>query len=360
MATNYTFQGWLGLDPDSVKGEMKWGDFTPKVWEEDDVDIQVTHCGVCASDLHTMSSGWGPISYPCCVGHEIVGKAVRVGNYVQHIKVGDRVGVGAQALSCLKPSCPECSSGLKQHCAGFVNTYAQPYPDGKGVSYGGYSDYNRTNANFVFKIPKGLASEIAAPMLCGGLTVYSPLKQYAAGPGKSVGIVGIGGLGHFGILFAKALGVDKVVAISRSSSKKEDALQMGADAFVATQEDDQWVNRNRRTLDLIICTVGNEDQPLGDYLWLLNTRGTLVQVGNPDGGNLPKVNAFPLIVQGAKISGSCIGSPAEANEMLQLAAEKNIKPWVISRPMTDANQTIVDMGAGKAKYRYVLVNEKHI
>jgi D-arabinose 1-dehydrogenase-like Zn-dependent alcohol dehydrogenase len=156
-----------------------------------------------------------------------------------------------------------------------------------------------------------------------------------------------------------------VVAISRSSSKKEDALQMGADAFVATQEDDQWVNRNRRTLDLIICTVGIEDQPLGDYLWLLNTRGTLVQVGfvtfpplslhassivlfamppspslpptlpvpltsehrNPDGGNLPKVNAFPLIVQGAKISGSCIGSPAEANEMLQLAAEKNIKPW---------------------------------
>lgn len=320
----------------------------------------------------------------CCVGHEIVGKAVRVGKNVQHIKVGDRVGVGAQALSCLKPTCPECSIGLQQHCGGFVNTYAQPYPEDKGISYGGYADYNRTNSNFVFKIPEGLASEAAAPMLCGGLTVYSPLKQYGVGPGKTVGIVGVGGLGHFGILFAKALGADKVVAISRSSSKKDDALRMGADDFVATKEDDQWVNKNRRTLDLIICTVGSEDQPLGDYLWLLKTRGTLVQVGyvtilldslpdptfaclcplisvhrNPDGGNLPRVNAFPLIVQGAKLSGSCIGSPAEAREMLQLAAEKGIQPWVQPRPLTDANQTIVDMSAGKAKYRYVLVNEKH-
>lgn len=208
-----------------------------------------------------------------------MGKAVRVGSNVTNIKVGDRVGVGAQALACLKSDCRECSIGMPQHCSGFINTYAQSYPDGKGVAYGGYSDYNRTNSNFVFKIPETLPSSHAAPMLCGGLTVWSPLKQYGAGPGKTVGIVGVGGLGHFGIMFAKALGADKVVAISRSSSKKEDALKMGADELIATGEDDQWVNKNRRSLDLIISTVGSENQPMGEYLWLLKTRGTLVQVG---------------------------------------------------------------------------------
>ncbi|KAI1139709.1 NADP-dependent alcohol dehydrogenase C [Hypoxylon sp. FL0543] len=352
------FEGWLGKSPDAVNGKMEWGEFEPKKWTEDDVDIEVSHCGICGSDLHMLRSGWVPTPYPCVVGHEIVGRAVRVGKNVKHVKVGDRVGVGAQARSCLQSSCPDCSSGNEPYCAnGVVNTYGSIYPNDEGKSYGGYADYNRTNGNFVFRIPDGLDSATAAPMLCGGITVYSPLRQYGCGPGKTVGIVGVGGLGHFGILFAKALGADRVVGISRKSDKREDVLKLGADEYIATDEDRDWAARHARTLDLIICTVSNDKMPLDGYLGLLKTKGTFIQVGIPDGGNLPPINAFTLIPNGIKVGGSAIGAPWEIKEMLQLAADKNIKPWIEERPLKDANKTIIDMAEGKARYRYVLVNE---
>ncbi|EPE02634.1 nadp-dependent alcohol dehydrogenase [Ophiostoma piceae UAMH 11346] len=360
MATDYEFYGWLGKGPDAANGKMEWSKFEPKTWTEDDVDIQVTHCGICGSDIHTLRSGWGATDYPCCVGHEIVGKAVRVGSNVKDIKVGDRVGVGAQGRSCLRPDCDYCSTGQENYCTrDRVDTYNGTYPNGEGKSYGGYSDYNRTNSKFVVKIPEGMLSEHAAPMLCGGVTVYAPLIHNGCGPGKSVGIVGVGGLGHFGILFAKALGADKVVGISRRNSKKADALKLGADAYIATADDENWATNNTRSLDLIISTVSNGDMPLQGYLSLLKPGGTFIQVGVPDGGNLPVINAFMLIGNGVKIGGSLIGSPGEIAEMLQLAVDKNITPWVETRPLTDANQAIVDMEEGKARYRYVLVNEKH-
>ncbi|KAM3070460.1 hypothetical protein ACMFMG_010283 [Clarireedia jacksonii] len=210
------------------------------------------------------------------------------------------------------------------------------------------------------KIPEKLDSANAAPMLCGGLTVFSTLKQYECGPGKTVGVVGVGGLGHFAVLFAKAMGVDKVVAISRKANKKEDAAKLGADEYVATDEDEGWEVKYRRSLDLIISTVSSEKMPITSYLMMLKRRGTLVQVGNPDGGNLPPINAFPSIVNGVKISGSAIGSPHEMVEVLQFAAEKGIKPWTIKRSMAEANSVIQDMAASNARYRYVLENEKHL
>jgi alcohol dehydrogenase (NADP+) len=297
----------------------------------------------------------------CCVGHEIVGKAVRVGKNVKHIAVGDRVGVGAQARSCLQPDCPDCSSGLENHCArGNVNTYGSVYPNGEGKSYGGYADYNRTNGHFVMKIPEGLASEDAAPMMCGGVTVYSPLRNYGCGPGKTVGVVGVGGLGHFAVLFAKALGADKVVGISRKASKRDEVLKLGADVYIATDDDKDWEKTHMRSVDLIISTVSSDKMPLSGYLSLLKTKGTFIQVGAPDGGLMPPVNAFALIMNGIKVGGSAIGSPEEIREMLQLAAERKIKPWVETRPLKDANQAVQDLEAGKARYRYVLVNEKHV
>ncbi|CAH0002589.1 unnamed protein product [Clonostachys byssicola] len=360
-STDYKFEGWLGHDADSVNGNMKWGEFEPKKWTEDDVDIQITHCGICGSDLHTLSAGWGATPFPCCVGHEIVGKAVRVGKNVKNIAVGDRVGVGAQAMSCQKDDCPECSAGLENYCGRpqKANTYGSVYADDQGKSYGGYADYNRTNGHFVIKIPEGLASEDAAPMLCGGVTVYRPLKVNGCGPGKTVGIVGVGGLGHFGVLFAKALGADRVVGISRKAEKRDEVLQLGADEYIATDDDQDWATKGRRTLDLIISTVSSEKMPMSDYLKLLKVGGSLIQVGAPDKGNLPPINVFILLGNEIKIGGSGIGSPDDIREMLELAAEKGVKPWVEKRPLKDANQAVLDVQAGKPRFRYVLVNEKH-
>jgi D-arabinose 1-dehydrogenase-like Zn-dependent alcohol dehydrogenase len=182
------------------------------------------------------------------------------------------------------------------------------------------------------------------------------LKHNGAGPGKKVGIVGVGGLGHFGIMFAKALGCDKVVAISRRRNKEADARKMGADGFIATAEDEKWARNNARSLDLIISTVSSPDMPLGDYMRLLRAHGQFIQVGAPE-DKLPGISAHSLIAKGCKIGGSSIGSPKEIAEMLQFAADKKIKPWVELRSMKQANPSVVDMEDGKARYRYVLVND---
>jgi alcohol dehydrogenase (NADP+) len=184
------------------------------------------------------------------------------------------VGVGAQSGSCL--DCEECSAGLEQYCTSTVGTYNGKYSDGS-KSYGGYADYCRAPAHFAVKIPDELSLAEAAPMLCGGITVYNPLVHNGAGPGKRVGIVGVGGLGHFGILWAKALGCDEVVAISRTNSKKEDALKMGATKFIAT-EDEGWAKKNSRSLDLIVSTVSSPNMPLAQYFQLLRIQGQFIQV----------------------------------------------------------------------------------
>jgi len=360
MAAEPKFEGWLGKGPESAKGKMEWGAFpNPKKWTEDDVDIQITHCGICGSDLHTLSSGWGPTPYPCCVGHEIVGKATRVGkNVKKNIKVGDRVGVGAQNASCLRPDCEECQNGLENHCQRMVGTFASPFPDGT-MSYGGYADYHRAHHHMVMKIPDQIPSDEAAPMLCGGITLYSPLKNNGCGPGKKVGIIGVGGLGHFGVMFAKALGADKVVGISRKGDKRDDVLKMGADEYIATDEDENWASKNSRSLDLIVCTVSSPKMPLMDYLQLLRVKGTFIMVGAPE-DKLPDMNAFAFIAKGVKFGGSMIGPPWQIEEMLNLAAEKGIHTWVNKYSMKDANQAILDFEAGKPRYRFVLENEKHL
>ncbi|KAF2836502.1 GroES-like protein [Patellaria atrata CBS 101060] len=355
MNTDYTFQGWLGKDAKSVEGNMVWEEFQPKPFTETDVDIKITHCGVCGTDIHTLRSGWSPSDYPCCVGHEIVGTAIRVGRAVSNIKVGDRVGVGAQCSSCLKSDCEECSAGLEHHCPRFVATYNAHHTD-RSRTYGGYADYWRGPGAFVVKIPDGLTSAEAAPLLCAGITVFSPLKNNGAGPGKRIGIIGVGGLGHLGILFSKALRCDRVVAISRTGIKKHDAQAMGADRYIATDEEKDWAKSHSRTLDLIVSTVSSPKMPLGSYLKLLRTNGQFIQVGAPE-DVLPSFSAFSLIAKGTKIGGSQIGSPKDIAYMLDFAAKEDVRPWVQERSLKEANQAIVDMEEGRARYRYVLVNE---
>ncbi|KAK1751000.1 chaperonin 10-like protein [Echria macrotheca] len=354
----YKFEGWLGYDASAAEGNMKWGEFEPKRWEETDIDIKITHCGICGSDLHTLRSGWGPTDYPCCVGHEIVGFAVRVGSQVQGIKVGDRLGVGAQSDSCQgrKGDCKACASGNENYCSKWhTATYNSRHFNGD-KSYGGYALYNRVPAHFAIKIPDQIPSAEAAPMLCGGVTTYAPLKFHGAGPGKRVGIIGLGGLGHFGVMWAKALGADKVVVVSRTSAKKEDAFKMGATDFIATDEEADWDKKHASSLDLIVCTVSSTHMPMMRYLNLLGMDGTFVQVGAPDDG-LPNLQALGFIFKRLKLTGSLIGSPRDIREMFELAVEKNVRPWIQEVPMKDANKAIVDMEAGKARYRYTLVNE---
>jgi len=236
-----------------------------------------------------------------------------------------------------------------------IGTYNGKFADGS-KSYGGYADYNRVPAHFAVKIPDKLSSSDAAPMLCGGITVWSPLKRHGAGPGKRVGIVGVGGLGHFAVLWAKALGCKEVVAISRSSGKKRDAEKMGATKFIATDEEKDWATTHRRSLDLIISTSSSPTLPLLGYLSLLDTFGQFIQVGVPE-DVIPPMHFVSLIANGVSIGGSAIGDPSEISEMLDFAVKHNVKPWIVERPLKDANQAIIDMEDGKARYRYVLVNE---
>lgn len=301
----------------------------------------------------------GATPYPCVVGHEIVGVAVRVGSKAEGgIKVGDIVGVGAQADSCLgrdpKP-CNPCKIGEEPYCVnGNVGTYGSKHRNGS-PTYGGYATYHRAPSHFVFKIPDGLAPEYAAPMLCGGVTVYSPLRHWGVGPGKKVGIAGVGGLGHFAVLFAKALGADEVVGISRKASKRDEALQLGCDDYIATDDDKDWGKHNAGRFDVIISTVSSAKMPMTEYITSLALDGSIVQVGAPE-EPIP-VTIFPLIFGRRSLAGSAIGSPAVIREMLDFAAEKKIKPWVEKRPMSDANQAVIDMEQGKARFRYVLVND---
>ncbi|AEO71905.1 uncharacterized protein THITE_2093404 [Thermothielavioides terrestris NRRL 8126] len=358
-STDYNFEGWLGHGPSAAEGKMEWGEFEPKPWEETDVDIKITHCGICGGDLHTLRSGWGSTNYPCCVGHEIVGTVIRVGSKAEGgLKVGDRVGVGAQSDSCLgrKGDCAACVSGMENYCGVHnVSTYNSIHLNG-GKSYGGFALYHRAPSHFVFKIPDSISSAEAAPMLCADITTYTPLKHHGAGPGKAVGIIGLGGLGHYGVIWAKGLKADKVVVISRTSDKKADALEMGADEFIATAEDPNWAAKHASTLDIIVCTVSSSSMPLMEYLTLLRLDGTFVQVGAPEDG-LPPIQQFPLIFKRLKITGSLIGSPGEIREMLQLAADRKVKGRIQEIPMKDANKAIVEMAAGKPRYRYVLFNE---
>ncbi|KFY41784.1 hypothetical protein V494_02797 [Pseudogymnoascus sp. VKM F-4513 (FW-928)] len=361
MVPQPEFNGWLGLDASAAEGNMQWGSYTPKPFTESDIDIQITHCGVCGSDIHTLRSGWGKTAYPCVVGHEIIGTAIRVGSQAQKergIKIGDRVGVGAQADSCLNADCEYCAAGEETHCPHMVGTYGSKFADGS-KSFGGYADFSRTPGHFVVKIPDEIPSEDAASMMCGGVTVYAPLKRNGCGTtAKRVGIVGVGGLGHFGLLFAKALGAEQVVAISRTTSKKADAEKMGATGFIATA-DENWAQKNAGSLDLIISTVSSPDMPLSGYLSLLGPKGQFIQVGAPE-DVLPPINAFSLIRNGIKLGGSLIGTPQEIEDMLKLAVEKKVKPWIQKIPMTEANKAVVDFEAGAPRYRFCLVNEKNI
>ena len=244
---------------------------------------------------------------------------------------------------------------MENYCPRRIPAYNGTFPSGC-KSNGGFANYCRVPGDSTIRIPNGLSSEAAAPMLCAGITAFVPLSEYGAGPGKRVGIIGVGGLGHFAVLFARALKCDQVVAISRRESKRADALKLGADLYIATVDEPDWAVRYAHSLDLIVSTVSSANMPLNDYLKLLRNKGRFCQIGMPD-DPMPPLEVAGLIERGISIGFNDIGTIEEVEDMLQLAVKEAIKPWVETRKMKDVNEVLREMGEGKARYRYVLVNE---
>ncbi|CEH17140.1 zinc-binding alcohol [Ceraceosorus bombacis] len=360
MTANDKFMGWVADGPDSVKGNLTFKEFTPKNWTETDIELDVIACGVCASDIHTMRNGWGPADFPTVVGHEIVGKVTRVGKEVDDpIQVGDVVGIGAITDSCRK--CELCRSDRQSYChVGATNTYQGNYPDGSGKSMGGYALKWRGSAYLAIKIPDGLDPALAAPIMCGGATAYSPLRDYGVGgpDGKRVAIIGIGGIGAFGIAFAKALGATDIVAISSTASKKQEALKLGATDFVAWKDEgDEASKKYNRFFDVILNTAANTESPFDKYVMMCRPRGHVVNIAAPE-GPWPAIPAWPILFSGANIGGSAIAGKAQLKEMLEMVRDKKPELMIEKRSLKDTNQVVQDMVAGKPRFRYVLVNDE--
>jgi uncharacterized zinc-type alcohol dehydrogenase-like protein len=313
-----------------------------------DVEIEILYCGVCHSDLHTVRNEWHSTVYPCVPGHEIVGKIVSIGSEVTKFKTGDVAAVGCMVDSCRH--CDYCREGLEQYCEeGNTGTYNSPDKHLGTHTYGGYSESIVVNEAFVLRVPDNLDLAAAAPLLCAGITTYSPLKHWNVGPGKKVGIVGIGGLGHMAVKLAKAMGAE-VIVFTTSPSKVEDAKRLGADEVVLSKEEDQ-ISRYAGKLHFILDAVSAKHD-INAYLKLLRLDGSLALVGAPE---LPlPVAAFSLIPYRRSFAGSMIGGIAETQEMLDFCGKHNIVSDIEMINIQQINEAYERLLKGDVKYRFVI------
>jgi uncharacterized zinc-type alcohol dehydrogenase-like protein len=313
-----------------------------------DVQIEILFCGVCHSDLHFARNEWRFTTYRCVPGHEIVGRVTKVGSEIVNFKLGDNVGVGCIVDSCR--NCAACKEGLEQYCEiGMVGTYGGTEPVIGGPTYGGYSNRIVVDQAYVLRIPTGMDLASAAPLLCAGITLYSPLRHWAAGPGKKVGIVGLGGLGHMGVKLAHAMGAHTVL-FTTSASKVEDARRLGADEVVLSNNQEQMA-AHASSFDLIVDTVA-ADHNLTPLFYLLKRDATLVQVGAPE--NPLSVAVFPLILKRRHFAGSAIGGIAETQEMLNFCAERKISADIELIPIQKINEAYERMLKSDVKYRFCI------
>jgi len=315
---------------------------------EHDVQIEILFCGICHSDLHQARNEWSgmmPTVYPCVPGHEIVGRVTRVGSAVKKFKPGDLAAVG-----CLVDSdgtCPECKAGFEQFCPNMTLTYNFPDKNSGGVTYGGYSDSIVVTERFVLKVPTNLDPAGAAPLLCAGITTYSPIRHWGVGKGKKVGVVGLGGLGHMGVKFAHAFGAHTVV-FTTSPAKKDDALRLGADEVVISKNADEMA-KHAGSFDFILDAVA-ADHDINAYIQMLRRDGNLTMVGAPE-KPLP-VSVFGLIFARRSFSGSLIGGIAETQEMLDFCGKNNITSDVEVIPIQKVNEAYERLLKSDVKYRF--------
>lgn len=313
-----------------------------------DVQIEILYCGVCHSDLHQARNEWHNTVYPCVPGHEIVGRVTKVGSAVKKFKEGDLAGVGCMVDSCR--TCPSCQAGLEQYCHTFPTfTYNGPDKHLGGVTLGGYSESIVVDESFVLKVSDKLNLAAVAPLLCAGITTYSPLRHWKVGKGQKVGIVGLGGLGHMGVKFARAFGAH-VVLFTTSPNKKEDALRLGAHEVVVSKNEAE-MKQHLNSFNFILDAV-SANHDINAYLSLLKLDGTLCLVGAPE-QPLP-VAAFNLILPRRSFAGSGIGGIAETQEMLDFCAEHNITSDVEMIKMQQVNEAYDRLLKGDVKYRFVI------
>ncbi len=335
----------------SVKAPLAPFSFERRDLNDDDVQIDIKFCGICHSDIHQARDEWGGSIFPMVPGHEITGIVAAVGPKVTRYKVGDQVGVGCMVDSCR--TCTSCQRDLEQCCltpapGGLVLTYNSKEHDG-APTYGGYSDKIVVKESFVLKIPEGMPLDGAAPLLCAGITLYSPLRHWNAGPGKTVAIVGLGGLGHMGVKLAHAMGAE-VTVLSHTASKEADAKKLGADHFLATSDPETFKKLAFR-FDLIINTVSAQID-WNQYLALLKVDGTMVNVGVPT-EPIP-IHAFGLIVGRKSLAGSGIGGIAETQEMLDFCGQHGLTSDIEVVAMKDVNEAYERVLKSDVRYRFVI------
>lgn len=337
-----------GIAAFSAKEPLGPFSFTRRDPKENDVVIDIKFSGICHSDIHTVRSEWGEAMYPVVPGHEIAGVVSRVGSNVTKHKVGDHVGVGCFVDSCRE--CENCERDLENYCLNGMNgTYNSFERDGKTQTQGGYSNVIVVDQNYVLRIPEGLPLDKAAPLLCAGITLYSPLRHWKAGPGRKVAILGLGGLGHMGVKIARALGAD-VTVLSHSDKKRADALRMGAHHFVSTSDGSAFKDY-RNNFDLIINTV-SADLNMADYFDLLKTDGSLVVVGLPE--KPLSIHPFSLVPMRRSYAGSMIGGIKETQEMLDFCAKHKIASDIELIEPKQVNEAYERVVKSDVRYRFVI------
>ncbi|WP_417659807.1 NAD(P)-dependent alcohol dehydrogenase [Pseudidiomarina sp.] len=339
----------IGFAAQAADQALEYFEFERRDPTADDVEIEIAYCGVCHSDLHQARNEWGGTVFPCVPGHEIVGKVTRVGNKVSKYKVGDTVGVGCMVDSCR--TCANCEDGYEQYCDnGFVGTYNGEDKHMGGVTFGGYSNRITVAQDFVLKVSDKLDLAGVAPLLCAGITTYSPLRHWGVTKGHKVGVVGLGGLGHMAVKIAKAMGAE-VVLFTTSPNKVDDAKRLGADHVVISKDEEQ-MKAWRNSLDFILNTVA-APHDLDAYLTLLRLDGTMTLVGVPAESH-PSPAVFNLIAKRRSLAGSLIGGIAETQEMLDFCAEHGITSDIEMIAMDEINEAYERMLKSDVKYRFVI------
>lgn len=337
----------------SAESPLSGTNITRRECGPNDVEFDIEYCGVCHSDLHTVRNEWSawPTVYPCVPGHEIVGRVTKVGANVRSFKPGDLAAVGCMVDSC--GSCGSCKEGLQQYCdnGATVFTYNSPDPHKTApATYGGYSEKIVVNEKFVLHVSDKLNLAAVAPLLCAGITLYSPLKHWKAGPGKKVGIVGLGGLGHMGVKLSHALGAETVL-FTTSESKVADGKRLGADEVVISKNPEEMA-KHARSLDLIVNTVA-ASHDLDPFINCLKRDGTMVLVGAPEHPH-PSPGVFNFLLARRSLAGSAIGGIAETQEMLNFCAEMNIVSDIELIPIQKINEAYERLLKGDVKYRFVI------